>query len=598
MMEVIYDGVVLDLADDEVVPITKQVNEVGKLDSFKSDFTREFKVKRTRKMEALFQNASSVNSETNLPYEALEVKVKDGVELIPKGRLAINRVDNLFYFCSIYSGASFIFDTLKELTINNIDLSDLSHTWDAITAANSLKNDTDYQYLLADYSDDGLLIGDTDPLQFNIEELRCCVRVKYIFDKIFEGYKLESDIANDEYFNRMFIPINTLKTSKESVQGFLAETDKTIPAPNGIIILDNIIFDPFNTISSNAYHAKVSGKHFFFLGYRNSPLDFVAGPDYIEGFVGGVVVSEHLEKNNFGFYLSADLLVGDSISFKRPATELPFKPYAGVSFLCYNIESSIMGAGTPIAPAEYLPAINQSEFVKAICGFFGLVPDYDFITNTIKLWSINRLYENKYIAKDWSEYLSVEDEVLNFRLDYARLNRFKWKEDKDVGLGNGDAMFAVNDFNLPKEKTILEMPMAGCDEVIHSGEKMARIGWFESIPNSADYKQKESITPRMVLREPMAVATKIGAQSLTIAQSFKATSIDLQVSIAYNDATVRMLRQTKKMVVKMNLPKNEIESFDPKIPVYIKQYSAYFYVPKISNFIPNMLCEVELIRLP
>lgn len=590
MIEIIYDGVVLDLADDEVVPITKQVNEVGKLDSFKSDFTREFKVKRTRKMEALFQNASSVNSETNLPYEELEVKVKDGVELIPKGRLAINKSDNQYYYCSIYSGASFIFDTLKELTINNIDLSDLAHTWDAITAANSLKNNSDYQYLLADYSDDGLLVGNTDPLQFKAEELRCCVRVKYIFDKIFEGYKLENDIANDEYFKRLFIPISTLKTVKEAAHGYLSQAEGQVKYNDNNVYLDTITYDPFNNISNNTYTAQITGTHYFSL----FPLTLFGATSF-EAIVGGVSVSNYLGRDIFGIYISVDLTVGDEVSF------IVFGGIAthyDVMFKCYNIDPVQIGFTSIVNPSYYLPAINQAEFVKSICGFFGLVPDYDFITNTIKLWSINRLYENKYIAKDWSEYLSVEDEVLNFRLDYARLNRFKWKEDKDVGTGNGDAMFAVNDFNLPKEKTILEMPMAGCDEVIHSGEKMARIGWYETIPNSADYKQKESITPRMVLREPMAVATKIGAQSLTIAQSFKATSIDLQVSIAYNDATVRMLRQTKKMVVKMNLPKNEIESFDPKIPVYIKQYSAYFYVPKISNFIPNMLCEVELIRLP
>ena len=74
-VEIYYDDTKLDLPDSEVIPITKQVNEVGDLNVFKSDFSQEFRIERTRAMNKLFENAELVRSESTAPYRALDVKV-------------------------------------------------------------------------------------------------------------------------------------------------------------------------------------------------------------------------------------------------------------------------------------------------------------------------------------------------------------------------------------------------------------------------------------------------------------------------------------------------------------------------------------------
>jgi hypothetical protein len=45
------------------------------------------------------------------------------------------------------------------------------------------------------------------------------------------------------------------------------------------------------------------------------------------------------------------------------------------------------------------------------------------------------------------------------------------------------------------------------------------------------------------------------------------------------------------------LTPQDVQDFDPFIPVYLEKYGSYFYVNKIKNFVAGKLTKVELIRL-
>jgi hypothetical protein len=358
------------------------------------------------------------------------------------------------------------------------------------------------------------------------------------------------------------------------------------------------VFDPLGVVNEDdEYVARVGGKHYFTLSF---PILFTSITD-VEAKVGGVQVATSYYFSIFeGFLLEVDLTIGDEVSFHTVGGTLPSN--SPVGFRCFNIEPTTIGLTSTVNPAYYLPNITQSDFLKALCNIFGLVPDYDPLTETLRLWNINNLYDNKYKARDWSDYLSVENEELSFRMDYAKRNNLKWKPDGDVGAGNGDASIIVNDANLSKEKDLYVLPFAYCDEVIHQSEPMARIGWFTSIEGSADYNQKESITPRLVTREAMSTACRIqhsGNFDLTDSEAYAARSLplDLIASVGYNKAISDMLNQTKVLSLRFNLPVIEVLNLDHSIPIYLNQYSDYFFVKKVSNYIPEEICTVELIRL-
>jgi hypothetical protein len=59
----------------------------------------------------------------------------------------------------------------------------------------------------------------------------------------------------------------------------------------------------------------------------------------------------------------------------------------------------------------------------------------------------------------------------------------------------------------------------------------------------------------------------------------------------------KMLNYAELRRCKFNLPVYEVAGFKHNVPIYLKQYKAYFYVNKIENYVPSMLCKIELIKL-
>ena len=69
-------------------------------------------------------------------------------------------------------------------------------------------------------------------------------------------------------------------------------------------------------------------------------------------------------------------------------------------------------------------------------------------------------------------------------------------------------------------------------------------------------------------------------------------------SLIYNYAGLsRLLTKTKLRRCKFNLPVYEVAGLKHYIPIYIRQYKAYYYVNKIENYIAGQLCTIELIKL-
>jgi hypothetical protein len=243
---------------------------------------------------------------------------------------------------------------------------------------------------------------------------------------------------------------------------------------------------------------------------------------------------------------------------------------------------------------------------------FGLVPDVTARDKTIYFWSYENLYDSIPIARDWSDYLSERDDESEFKFgDYAQNNYFKYKESEDVIIGNGTGIMQINDQTRPKEKDILELPISTCDEIIATTTDpitISRIAFNEydaeaSAPPTVIYKSLKSIDPRIVyVKEATGITFKIydglGGHS-DVADCKIATSSSIAFSsLVVNYAGLsRLLTKTNLRRAKFNLPVYEVAGLKHYIPVYLSQYKAYFYVNKISNYVPGKLCIVELIKL-
>jgi hypothetical protein len=240
---------------------------------------------------------------------------------------------------------------------------------------------------------------------------------------------------------------------------------------------------------------------------------------------------------------------------------------------------------------------------------FGLIPDVIPRDKKILFWNLSTLYDNIFIARDWSAYLSESDDETEFKFgDYAQNNYLKYKASDDVKKDAGRGIMNIEDDTLPFEKDKLELPFSTCDEIevlINApAQIISRIAFNKRDLNG--YDPNETIDPRIVLisRCPDTKtfgfrATEAPGAALDATAPKKASSLEVSFSymVTYYAALSRMLTKTNLRRVKFNLPVYEVAGLRHYIPIYLSQYKAYFYVNKINNYVPGKLCTIDLIKL-
>jgi len=636
----LYLGDVLcDLDLDEIVPINKQVNDIAELQDRQSDFTAQFKIRKTRAMEALLERSGDTGANTNFPFENQTCRlVQNGIEMITGGILILEHVDDQYYYVSILSGNLNFFKEIEDKKLVDLIIASTDHTWDRATMAASHAGG-DYIYPLCEPSDDGGLVnpqvvGNSASMYGGL--IWPFIKVKAIWDEIFDNsktglkYYVSGYILTDDTFLKLFMPIANLKQTNATFSislyslswvGSAVYITPTILKGNNLIVGDAAYL-------AGTYVAPYTAKYKIGVWIElvsNGAANTI--PLYLYDSVGGLVETFTLIDSSTGsgrrgyprnhYEVEYTATTGDGL---QVYIGMPAVPFAYVQvFYYYNAIIEIIPSvetvyGNAVTPMLNMPDMTQIDFIKMICNMFGLVPDVTARDKTIYFWSYEDLYDNILAARDWSAYLSERDDESEFKFgDYAQNNYFKYKESEDVIPGNGPGIMQINDQTRPKEKDILELPVSTCDEVIVTTTDpitISRIAFNEydaeasaAAPPAVLYKSRKSIDPRIVyVKEATGITFKIydgiGGHS-DVANCKIATSSSIAFSsLVVNYAGLsRLLTKTNLRRAKFNLPVYEVAGLKHYIPVYLKQYKAYFYVNKISNYVPGKLCIVELIKL-
>jgi len=271
------------------------------------------------------------------------------------------------------------------------------------------------------------------------------------------------------------------------------------------------------------------------------------------------------------------------------------------------IENPLIAHGSSITPAINLPQITNSDFIKMICNMFALVPECDPRTRNIHFWSFNELYENIPIARDWSDYLSETNDETEFKFgEYAQRNFMRFKECDDVIPDNGTGMMQISDVKLPEEKNMITVPVCYSDEVlIMNGINVSRINMNIYDAKLDTYNIAEKIEPRIVYVKTVDGKTmhiqQIGGFEIVMDVTAPKCGSSIEISFGSLGANyaplANMLYRATLRRFKFKLPVYEVAGLKHNIPVYLRQYAAYFYVNKINNYVDDKLCICELIKL-
>jgi len=610
-----------DLDSGEVVAINKQVNNIAELQDRQTDFTSQFKIRKTRAMRALFELSGEVGSTTLFPYEDQPCRlVQDGIEIISQGNMVLNKVDENYYYVSVYSGNKNIFTELSKKKITELALPSCVHTWDFNgQLASQSPYDLDYIYPLMEPSDDGGILPLTDTgsgATMPDDKIWPFLRVKAIWEEIFasQGYTVEGDILTDPTFLSLFMPI--VDRSAGDVSRYLYSlynnttkqytgSANTLGFPGSVAV--NGASD-FWWASYGFYNMRYTAKYKvrIFIEFKNNTTLHGYIRSTSLGQVELTLTQSELvtsTRRRSVFEGEFDGTAGEKFTFEISAATVYYYDLSVTS-----IEKPMIGYSSLIStPALHLPPITQGDFVKAICNMFALVPEASPRDKVIRFWDYGRLYKNISQARDWSAYLSEKNDEVEFKFgDYAKLNRMKYKDTSDVILANGNGVMEISDETLQDEKDLLTIPLSYSDEVIVLNTvNVSRIAMNKYDSKSDSYTQNDKIEPRIVHVSPvvgkMLTFKETGGLEITmdVTDPRKASSIEISFgSLGVRYASLaNMLTKTNLRRAKFNLPAYEVAGLKHYIPIYLSQYKAYFYVNKVNNYVVGKLCTIDLIKL-
>lgn len=608
----------IDLDDSEVIPINRQVNDIAEMQDRQSDFTAGFKIRKTRAMRLLFELAGEVGSNTTFPYVKHDCKlVQEGIEIISGGYIILDKGNDQYYEASVYSGNLNFFKELEGKKLSDLSLTSTNHTWNAVTQAASNAGDLDYIYPLCEPTDDGGLAPVTDDgSRVNMfgGYIWPFVKMKAIWDGIIStaGFTATGDILTNPIFMKMFMPISTLKVSNIQIYQYLYSLYKneTRTYSDALTVLSGgslIIGD--STFAGGVYACPYTGTYKFRVViitsiYLSPPAVYVRdGATDTELTINDALTYSIAFKTAYTYEGEYAATAGANLTF----VVSPCLLYYYLNSIT-NIDVTAIGYSSPVVCKNHLPDMSQTEFIKMVCNLFGLIPDANSKDNKINFWNYSELYDNLFKARDWSNYLSEREDEIEFKFgDYAQNNYLRYKESDDVKKDNGLGIMQVGDETLPIDKDVVSIPVSTCDEVtILTDVDVSRIAFNKWNTDDQVYDSEDSIDPRIVYVSQCANTKTFGiednASPVNVSDTVspkKASSAQLALStlVTNYSGLSRMLTKTNLRRAKFNLPVYEVAGFQYKIPIYLSQYKAYFYVNKINNYIPGKLCTIDLIKL-
>jgi hypothetical protein len=277
--------------------------------------------------------------------------------------------------------------------------------------------------------------------------------------------------------------------------------------------------------------------------------------------------------------------------------------------------ASPSNAGAKLVISERMGFGTQLDFMKVFAQAFGLTFIVDEEKKHVYAFTMDLLYENieKDNVLDWSGKLDERGQTFDYTLDgYGQRNVVSFEDNgKDKLTDSGE--FGLDNETLPKEKELVKIGVeAGEDiELSHQG----RVTMSAEVPlvNPKTEKKKVAGVDEETGEEIETEVTEVRFEPASFntikphllkSAGAKEAGYDVMVHVKaqelVDDCYVglqRMLSGARKIEVDFELTPEDIEMYDPRIPIWIEKYGGYFYLNKIRNFELGKVTGCELVKL-
>lgn len=601
MKEMLFiDGQLVDLGEDTNITLNFKSNIFADLSKIVGNNSYTIRLPKTVKNMRIIGNADAPASSSEFPRSYHECRYfRNGVEIVSNGRAVLLSVGDAIEIAMAWGNTS----GFAKLVEDGKNLNEVAEVNDYVTYMNAAPpfywgsnlNVIGVGYVNIDM---GLKSDET------LAALHPTARFEYIVNLLQNTYGVTFEFPEDKlpFIQSLVFPLLTRNG------GYANKITNKVNMSygNGGWVIDSTSVESENvfefTYSSEekifTIKALRGGKYVFTPNFKSLGLDMVFQTASIS-YIDGIDSTGEFSQEYFPFGLEADKVLPLSYMVYDEPIEIDLSD--GGTFylttggvLAYQNDTptlSVAGKPTEIQIGdrypivENLPSIKTVDFIKAIASMLNMfaVPNED--GSVIKFVSVDDLADISR-AYDWSDKLMTETggnkpKNVSYALDdFARNNRFSYKEDDTVLRKYKDGNITVNDDTLDFERDAVELPFAASDTI---GGK-ARIALYEY--NDDGEPELQSVEPR-VLREISVNGYSTG--------TFVGLSWG-ELIANYYGMFQRIVASPVVVVDNFLLNDIELKELDYTRPVYLRQYGRYFAIVEIKAP-SNGVCECKLLEL-
>ena len=605
---------------------TFQVNDLISLQSRQTSYTKNIHIPKTpNNLKALGFIGEFGSTGYALPSTKIDVNyIVDSEFMIYKGWGVIEETTDDYVAINVYDGLIDLYKGIENLTLADLDLSELEHNKTYPNIMASMTGSTPYKYIQADYGGKCIFaktIGGTSYNVINVDYMIPSVKVNYLIDKIFGylGATYSGDIFTKNYYNKLFMTYSN---------GFTVDEDP-------IVYYTNSSFSSGSTISGTS----VIGSSF--VVHHNSPTplsgSFLSNETYVIPTAGAY------KFENLGTYIFA-LLSGKVTIPQRLVTELVVNDstryslgYHSNIMLSLNVGDKIqIQAKSPNNLYKILSVTSQGLNLKYsyIGGneidFKTSLKEFtikDFLNEFIYRFGLTMYkdkYQNKYTFKSFDEILNIDssniidlsnkfirkiNEVYQYG-NYGQVNTFTYKYN-EANSTYFNKSFFIDNVNLSDEKIILNSKLYAPEQFKTQNFKDNRfytqyLLWKKDINDAGDVSYKPLSNHFHFLTAEFAssyiyitdglitpyIGSELTNEAVELTNFYYTTDLPIE---PYNKFEV-MLNDFKMVRAEMKFDLLDVNDFDFSKLYYIKQLGGYYLVNKIQDFQLGKTCIVELLR--
>lgn len=261
------------------------------------------------------------------------------------------------------------------------------------------------------------------------------------------------------------------------------------------------------------------------------------------------------------------------------------------------------GSITIGASANLFDCMNfdtQGDFVRAVIQTFALFPVFDYRTKTVTFETFQTVIDNKNAGNvmDWSDKLLQDDELeFSYQPDnFAKINEINFKEENDYQTGWTFRMYSASLEQGPEE--YMEIPFASAKNLTFD-----TCGQVVNLP-LYEVSQQDSVISRTwkgsdtpYLLQVLLPFSKTIQQGTVSAVKKVYTGKFYTENVKQNfDALTNAIAFPTILRASFDLSLLDIYMIDLMKPVWLEQFSAYFYLLKVENY-SGEIVTCEMIKL-